>query len=121
MEKFPKAGFLTVKFRDMRRVELEPLFQEALRRPTPFIATVDGGTDDARIPPSIEKLGVQSLLVAPLRTLRHRLGMVLAGRENLERFSREEELVLSTLAEHSAIGLENRPYMTSVLEKKRHW
>ena len=87
--------------------ELEPLFQEALRRPTLLITTADAQTDHARIPPSIERLGVQSLAVVPLRTLRRRLGMVLAGRENLKRFSREEELVLSTLSEHSASGLEN--------------
>jgi len=94
--------------------ELEPLFQEALRRPTLLIATIDGDTHHTRIPQSIEKLGVQSLAVAPLRTLRGRLGMVFAGRENLERFSREEALVFSALAEHSAIGFENlRLYQAS--------
>ena len=89
------------------RAELEPLFQEALRKPTLLIATANDQTDHTRIPPSIEKLGTQSLAVAPLRTLRHRLGMVLAGRETLERFSREDELVLSTLAQNSAIVFEN--------------
>jgi len=89
------------------RAELDPLFQQALRKPSVLIATSDGETDNARIPPSIAELGVQSLAVAPLRTLRRRLGMVLAGRENPQRFSREDELVLSTLAGHSAIGLEN--------------
>ncbi len=86
--------------------ELESLFQEALRSSNLLIATVNGETDATRIPPSIEKLGVQSLAVAPLRTLRRRLGMVFVGREGLETFSREEELILSTVAEHSAIGFE---------------
>ena len=44
--------------------QLEPLFQEALRRPTLLIATVDAETDGTRIPASIEKMGVQTLAVA---------------------------------------------------------
>ena len=31
--------------------ELEPVFQDALRRPSVLIATADGEVDDARIPP----------------------------------------------------------------------
>ena len=89
------------------RAELDRLFQEAIRKPTVLIATIEGESDNARIPPSIKELGVQSLAVAPLRTLSHRLGMILAGKENPQRFSREDELLLLTLAEHSAIGLEN--------------
>ena len=88
-------------------VELEPLFQEALRSPTLLVATIDGETDDVRIPPSIKNLGLQSLAVAPLRTVHHVVGMLFAGREELSRFSQEEERILSTLAEHSAIGIEN--------------
>ncbi len=91
---------------DRIRAELEPVFQEALRRSNVLVATIDGA-DDVRIPPSIEELGVQSLAVAPLRTLHGPLGMVLAGREKPEGFSRAEELILSTLAQHSATGLEN--------------
>ena len=82
---------------------LESPFQEALRRPTLLIATVNSERDDTGIPPSIEQLGVQALSVAPLRTLCRHLALVFVGREGLETFSREEELILSTLAEQSAI------------------
>lgn len=87
--------------------DLEPLYQEALRNPSVLIVTITSDADNPRIPPSIEEMGIQRLAIAPLRTLRRQLGMVLVGRENLENFSREEELVISTLSEHFAIGLEN--------------
>ena len=87
--------------------ELEPLFQEAFRRPTLLITTVDSETASSRFPPSMEKLGVQCLAVSPLMTLRSRLGMLLVGKASPDTFSREDEVVLTALAGQSALGIEN--------------
>jgi len=87
--------------------ELEPLFQEALHRTSALIATTDRDTSDHRIPPSIATFGVRFLALAPVMTLQHRIGVLLIGTEGADAFSREEELTLSTFAEHLAIGIEN--------------
>lgn len=87
--------------------ELRPLLAEAMRRPSLLMATAGSKGNDPQIPPSIERLGVQSLALAPLRIQGDCLGMVLAGRERSASFSRDEELLLSTLAEHSAVGFDN--------------
>lgn len=92
---------------ELIRGELNGLFENALRCPGLLIATSDADTNGTRTPSSIETVGVRSLAVAPVRTVRHNIGMILVGRETLEGFTREENVVLSTLAEHSAIGLEN--------------
>ena len=97
--------------------ELEPLFQEALRRTGALIATTDRDTSDHRIPPSIATFGVRFLAVAPVMTLQHRMGVLLIGTEGIDGFSREEELTLSTLAEHLAIGIENIR-LSQTLEKR---
>lgn len=87
--------------------ELEPLFHKALHRTTALIARTDRDTSDHRIPPSIETFGVRLLALAPVMTLQHRIGVLLIGREGTDALSREEELTLSTLTEHLAIGIEN--------------
>ena len=87
--------------------ELEPVLQEALRGPSVLFTTLGAGTEDARVVPSLDQLGIRSLAVATLRTLRRHVGMMLVGRKDRDGFSREEELILSTLGEHFAIGLEN--------------
>jgi len=87
--------------------DLKPLYQEALQYSKHLIATSNDGTDNPRIPSSIIEMGIQSLVIAPLRTLHRQYGMVLVGRENHENFSRNEELIISTFTEHFAIGLEN--------------
>ena len=46
--------------------ELAPLFQEVSRRPALRILTLHDERDEARIPPSIQEQGIQSLVVAPL-------------------------------------------------------
>ena len=97
--------------------ELEPLFQEALRRTSALIVTADRDTSDHRIPPSIETFGVRFLALAPVMTLQHRMGVLLIGTEGADAFSREEELTLSTLAEHLAIGIENIR-LSQTLEKR---
>ncbi len=45
--------------------ELEPLFQETLRRTTALIATTDRDTSDHPIPPSVETFRVRRLALAP--------------------------------------------------------
>lgn len=97
--------------------ELEPLFQEALRRTGALIATTDRDTSDHRIPPSIATFGVRFLALAPVMTQQHRMGVLLIGTEGIDAFSREEELTLSTLAEHLAIGIENIR-LSQTLEKR---
>ena len=97
--------------------ELEPFFQEALRRPPVLIVTSGGETTDGGIPPSIEGLEVQHLAMAPLMTLRSRLGVLFAGWEERERCSPEDEMILLTLAEHSAISIEN----TRFQERLKHY
>ena len=93
--------------------ELQPLFETMFQRPVLLIGAMRNRAMATRIPPCIENLGIRSLALAPLRTLRFRLGFVFAGKESLAGFSREEELILSRLAEHSAIGVENlRLYKT---------
>lgn len=87
--------------------ELEPLFQEALQRPTLLITVADSETTSSRLPPSMEKLGVQCLAVVPLMTLRSRLGMLLVGKASPDTFSREDEVVLTALGGQSALGIEN--------------
>jgi len=87
--------------------DLLPLYQEALRYSKLLIITNKGGTENPEIPRSLQQMGIQSLVLAPLRTLRRQYGMVLVGRENHENFSRNEELIISTFTEHFAIGLEN--------------
>ncbi|MFB3112853.1 MAG: hypothetical protein ACE10G_12545, partial [Gemmatimonadales bacterium] len=67
--------------------ELEPLFQEALRRTTALIARIDSDTSDHRIPPSVETFGVRFLALAPVMTLQHRMGVLLIGREGTNAFS----------------------------------
>ena len=86
---------------------LEPLFQSALEQSPILITSVGHGENEIRNSSSMEGLGIQTLTVAPLRTIRHQIGIIMVGTEKRERFSREEETVISTLAEQSAIGIEN--------------
>ena len=86
--------------------ELQEPFLSAFRVSTAL--TADGGADADRIPPAMRELAIQHVALTPLMTLRHRIGVLLVGRESPEPMSREEVLTLSTLAAHLAIGLENQ-------------
>lgn len=92
---------------ELIRGELTPLFHEVSRRPILRMGTADDGSGDTRIPKSIQNLGIQGLVLVPVRTFRHRLGMLFAGKETGVGFSREEGVNLSTLAQHFAVGVEN--------------
>ena len=87
--------------------DLLPLYQEALRYSKLLIITNKDGTENPGIPQSLQQMGMQSLIIAPLRTLRRQYGMLLVGRKNHETISRNEELIISTFSEHFTIGLEN--------------
>ncbi len=87
--------------------DLKPLLQDTFRRPTWLIATADNETETARISPSLKKLGVRVMAVVPLMTLHSRIGVLFAGREDPEAFPQQDMFVLLTLAEHSALGIEN--------------
>ena len=86
--------------------ELEPLVDDALQTTTVVTADQDLAAP-ARLPRSLEELGVHALAVVPMMTMRGRLGAILIGRNRTESFSRDEQLILSTVAEQTAVGLEN--------------
>lgn len=87
--------------------ELESVFQEALHSPTAIIALADCGEAEGRLPSSIAKLGTSRMALVPLRTLRGPLGILLAGRKSSSPFSRDDEVLLLTIAQHLGIGIEN--------------
>ena len=104
---------LDVRDVDHMLADMEPLSQEAFRRSGLMTATAGGQRGDCAVPASIEKLGVQCLAIVPLMTLRHRLGILFAGRTNPEAFAPADASILLTLAEHLATGIENlRLYRT---------
>ncbi len=88
---------------DRMLVELEPSFDAAFSQ-APVLACE---TSDAKLWQFMVELGVCHLAVAPLMTVKTRLGVLFVGRHALEPFSRREQQILATIAEHSAIGIEN--------------
>ena len=87
--------------------DVEALSQKAFRRSGLVTATAGGRSGDCAIPAAIENLGVQCLAVVPLMTLHHRLGILFAGRRHPDAFPQADVVVLLTLAEHLATGIEN--------------
>ena len=77
--------------------DLEPLFQAAFRGGS--VMTCTPSSEDCQTPPSITEEGIQFLALAPIKTLHHRSGMLVVGRESAVPLSRDEELVLLWLAE----------------------
>ncbi len=72
--------------------DLERPFQAAFRAASMPITLAE--SEDCQTPPSIQEAGVQLLALAPMKTLRHRLGVLLVGREFLEPLTQKEEFVL---------------------------
>lgn len=85
--------------------DLERPFKAAFRTASILITTAE--SEDYRTPLAIQEAGVQLLALAPMKTLHHRLGVLLVGREFLEPLTQKEEFVLLRLAESSALGAEN--------------
>ncbi|HBH79230.1 MAG TPA: hypothetical protein DDY39_05330, partial [Nitrospira sp.] len=87
--------------------DLEPLIQEAWQGSSLLLAATEEETEAGRIPPSLETLGTRVMAVVPLMTVHSRMGALVVGREDRERFSRHEQILLLALAEHAGIGIEN--------------
>lgn len=90
--------------------ELNTLFKDVLANGS--IHQIDSQTllQTVQIPQCFKELGIESLLVAPLRTIQNKLGMIFIGRNNDEKFSNTEAFVLQTFAEQ----------LTTVIEDYRH-
>ena len=95
---FQKDGRLLAKADTNRLlVELEPSFDAAFSQAPVLVCD----TSDAKLWPFMVELGVCHLAAAPLMTVNTRLGVLFVGRHTLEPFSRREEQILATIAEHS--------------------
>ena len=88
---------------DRMLVELEPSLDAAFSQAPVLVCE----TSDAKLWQFMVELGVRHLAAAPLMTVKTRLGVLFVGRDAIEPFSRDEEQILATIAEHSAIGIEN--------------
>ena len=97
--------------------EMKPLLEEALHGATLLAATAGDETQGYTIPPALERLGVRRLVAVPLKTLRSRLGILFVGRDADAPFSRDDELLLLTVAEHSAVGIENVRFHRSLEQR----
>ena len=83
-----------------------PLFEHVFGRVAVQVVTVqDAGP--RRVPSSLEKLGVQQVAITAFRTLHHRIGVLFIGGDGTEGLSRKHEIILSILAQHMALGIEN--------------
>jgi PAS domain S-box-containing protein len=99
--------------------ELQPILEHTARHPAVAVVASDGDADRLGVPASLVEHGIGCLAVGALRTLRHRIGVLVVGRAALETFSPDEEMLLSTLGEHLAIGLENLRFAHAVEEHSR--
>jgi PAS domain S-box-containing protein len=87
--------------------DLQPFFRDAFIKSSLLIASTESETNGSRIPGSIKKLGIERLFLMPMTTVSRRLGMVVVGRKAGETFSRDDQSLLLTIAEHLAISIEN--------------
>ena len=97
-------------------VDLEPLFEQAIQNPN-LLNVAAAGQGECRIPSSMDALNVQRLAIAPLTTLRSKVGALFVGKRGPERWSQDDEVLLLTLAEHTAINTENHRFYESVAER----
>ena len=56
---------------------LEPLLLETFRRSSVLIATPDGEASDSHTPTSVRELGTAVLMLVPILTLHHQIGVLL--------------------------------------------
>jgi len=94
--------------------DIEPCLLNAFANPPVIVVSVDPPEGEARIPETLRKLDIGWLCLAPMTTINRRLGVIVLARSDRRDFSQEEQLFISTLAEHSAIGLENLRLQQSV-------
>lgn len=86
--------------------ELAPLIEEAGQGPGLWRDEAENGSDAGGIPPSLKKLDVRAMALVPIRTFHRRLGALAVGRTVPGAFSSQEQVLLLTLAEHMALGIE---------------
>ncbi len=85
---------------------LTPVFDSAFDAPAVVVSGKDGDTTERSASDAMAQLGMRGLVVAPLRTLRHRVGAMFVARQG-DPFSEDDGVRLMSLAECASIGLEN--------------
>ncbi len=78
-----------------------------MTRPATLVTTADSQTESLAFPVSLEKLEIHCLALAPLRTRRSHIGLLVVGKASPDTFSREDEIVLTALGGQFALGIEN--------------
>ena len=85
---------------------LTPVFDSAFDAPAVVVSGKDGDTTERGASDAMAQLGMRGLAMAPLRTLRHRVGAMFVARQG-DAFSEDDGVRLMSLAECASIGLEN--------------
>ena len=85
---------------------LTPVFDSAFDGPAVVVSGKDGDTTERSASDAMAQLEMRGLVVAPLRTLRHRVGAMFVARQG-DAFSEDDGIRLMSLAECASIGLEN--------------
>ena len=85
---------------------LTPVFDSAFDGPAVVVSGKDGNTTERSVSDAMAQLEMRGLVVAPLRTLRHRVGAMFVARQG-DAFSEDDGIRLMSLAECASIGLEN--------------
>ena len=60
-----------------------------------------------RVPEPLTKLGLKSVLVVPVRTIASRFGVMMVGSKAVEKYTSKQRLLIGTVANHTAVALEN--------------
>ena len=87
--------------------ELNNLFNEITNDSSLYRIDSQIKLQTEQVPQCFKKLGIDSLLVEPLRTIQHKLGVIFIGRESNEKFSNTEAFVLQTFAEQLTTVIES--------------
>ncbi|MCI0518593.1 MAG: sigma 54-interacting transcriptional regulator [Woeseiaceae bacterium] len=104
---------------------MEPCLLEALTTPSLLMLAPTATADAPGIPEVLLQAGIGLMCLAPMTTVSRRLGVVVIARSGTEDFSPDEQLFISTLAEHSAMAFENLHLQKTLAEfssqlQKRH-
>ena len=72
-----------------------------------FLLLADLPEASAPLPQQLTKLGLKSVLVAPLRTVAHKFGVLIVGSEVAENYTSHQRFLIGALANQGAVALEN--------------
>jgi PAS domain S-box-containing protein len=72
-----------------------------------FLLPADFAEASAPVPEPLAKLGLKSVLVAPVRTIAHKFGVVIVGSEMGENYTSHQRFLIGALANQMAVALEN--------------